>query len=115
MSQENNALIYLTHYRTGASTVYYGDIGEECAKVIFKEKCGNFGRYVLIVLITCLKSYYHWLDHCFISWKKLSKRALNNLQVHFGYSHELYLQMHVTSYKNYFDGCECSVREKLGE
>ena len=47
MSQENNALIYLTHYRTGASTVYYGDIGEECAKVIFKEKCGNFGRYVL--------------------------------------------------------------------
>jgi hypothetical protein len=58
LSQENNALIYLTHYRTGASTVYYGDIGEACAKVIFKEKCGNFGRYVLIVLITCLKSYY---------------------------------------------------------
>ncbi|CAB3982015.1 proton-coupled amino acid transporter 1 isoform X2 [Paramuricea clavata] len=44
-------LSYEISRRTGASTVYYGDIGEECAKVIFKEKCGNFGRILINVVI----------------------------------------------------------------
>ena len=31
--------------RTGEIHVYYGDLGEECVKIIFNGKGGKIGRY----------------------------------------------------------------------